>query len=90
VERGGDAVVGLFNTTTTLTSSPVTISTTAAALGLPADPRGYLVEDMWGRHSVVAGGAHVFWVSSAGVISATVPAEGVAFYRVIPIGHRHG
>jgi hypothetical protein len=90
VERGGDAVVGLFNTTTTLTSSPVTISTTAAALGLPADPRGYLVEDMWGRHSVVAGGAHVFWVSSAGVISATVPAEGVAFYRVIPVGHRHG
>jgi hypothetical protein len=90
VEHGGDAVVGLFNTTTTLTSSPVTITTTAAALGLPADSRGYLVEDMWGRHSVVAGGAHVFRVSSGGVISATVPAEGVAFYRVIPIGHGHG
>src|SRR5580693_3437213 len=28
VEHGGDAVVGLFNTTTTLTSSPVTITTT--------------------------------------------------------------
>jgi hypothetical protein len=89
VEHNGDAVVGLFNTTTTLSSSPVTITTTAAALGLPADPRGYLVEDMWGRHSVVAGGARVFRVSSAGVISATVPAEGVAFYRVIPIGSRH-
>src|SRR5580700_2953663 len=40
--RRGDGVVGLFNTTTTLSSAPVTISTTAAAIGLPPDPRGYL------------------------------------------------
>jgi hypothetical protein len=35
VERRGDAIVGLFNTTTALGSAPVAISTTAAAIGLP-------------------------------------------------------
>jgi Alpha galactosidase A/Alpha galactosidase C-terminal beta sandwich domain len=88
VEHRGDAVVGLFNTTTTLSSSPVTITITAAALGLPADPHGYLVENLWGSQSVV-GGARIFRISAAGVISATVPAEGVALFRVIPLGHRH-
>ena len=44
VERRGDAVVGLFNTTTKRSSGPVTISTTAAAIGLPADPHGYRVK----------------------------------------------
>jgi hypothetical protein len=85
VERRGDAVVGLFNTTTKLSSSPVTISTTAAAIGLPPDPHGYLVQDVWGRQSVAAGAPTSFKVSSAGNISATVPAEGVALYRVIPL-----
>lgn len=85
VERCGDAVVGLFNTTTRLSSQPVTVSTTAAAIGLPPDPHGYLVQDLWGRQSVAAGGARVFRVSSAGVIRATIPAEGVALYRVIPL-----
>jgi len=85
VERSGDAIVGLFNTTTTLSSAPVTISTTAAAIGLPPDPDGYLVQDLWGQQSVVAGGASSFQISSAGVIQAAVPAEGVALYQVIPL-----
>ena len=57
VERRGDAIVGLFNTTTALSSAPVTISTTAAAIGLPPDLHGYLVQDLWGQQSVVPGGA---------------------------------
>jgi Alpha galactosidase C-terminal beta sandwich domain len=77
--------VDLFNTTTALSSAPVTISTTAAAIGLPPDPHGYLVLDLWGRQSVAVGGAGVFRISSAGIIQATVPAEGVALYRVIPL-----
>jgi hypothetical protein len=85
VERRGDAVVGLFNTTTKLSSPPATISTTAAAIGLPPDPHGYLVQDLWGRQSVVVGGTRTFRISSAGVIQATIPAEGVALYRVIPL-----
>jgi hypothetical protein len=85
VERRGDAVVGLFNTTTKRSSGPVTISTTAAAIGLPPDPHGYLVQDVWGRQSVEVGGPAAFDISSAGNISATVPAEGVALYRVTPL-----
>ena len=85
VEHGGDAVVGLFNTTTTLTSSPVSISTTAAALGLRADPHGYRVQDLWGSQSTVVGGRTTFDISSAGKIRATVPPEGVALYRVTPL-----
>lgn len=76
---------GLFNTTTAPSSAPVTISTTAAAIGLPPDPDGYLVQDLWGQQSVVSGGASAFQVSSAGVIQAAVPAEGVALYQVIPL-----
>jgi hypothetical protein len=34
---------------------------------------------------VVAGGASAFQISSAGVIQAAVPAEGVALYQVIPL-----
>jgi hypothetical protein len=85
VERRRDAIVGLFNTTTALSSAPVTISTTAAAIGLRPDPHGYLVLDLWGPQSVVVGGRGTFRISSAGVIRATVPAEGVALYRVIPL-----
>ncbi len=84
-EPSGDAIVGLFNTTTKLSSSPATISTTAAAIGLPADPNGYEVQDLWGSQSVVVGGQTTFDISSAGNISATVPAEGVALYRVTPL-----
>jgi alpha galactosidase C-like protein/alpha galactosidase A-like protein len=85
VEKHGDAIVGLFNTTTKMSSAPVTISTTAAAIGLPADPDGYLVQDLWGGQSVVVGGQTRFGISSAGTISATVPAEGAALYRVTPL-----
>jgi hypothetical protein len=85
LESGGDAVVGLFNTSTKLSSSPVSVATTAAAIGLPADPNGYEVQDLWGGQSVVVGGQAAFDLSSAGKISATVPAEGVALYRVTPI-----
>jgi hypothetical protein len=85
VEPKGDAIVGLFNTDTDTTTSPVSIATTAAAIGLPADPQGYLVQDLWGRHSVAVGGQRVFCLSAAGNLSATVPAEGVALYRIIPI-----
>jgi Alpha galactosidase A/Alpha galactosidase C-terminal beta sandwich domain len=85
VEPGGDAIVGLFNTTTKLTSSPVAIATTAAAIGLPPDPNGYEVQDLWGSQSVVVGGQTTFDISSAGNISATVPAEGVALYRITPL-----
>ena len=85
VEPHGDAIVGLFNTTTSLSSEPVPVSTTAVAIGLPPDPHGYLVQDLWAGQSVVAGGASLFRVSSAGVIQATVPAEGVALYWVIPL-----
>jgi len=84
-ERCGDAIAGLFNTTTTLSSKPAKISTTAAAIGLPPDPHGYLVEDLWGAQSVAAGSGRTFRISSSGVIRATIPAEGVALYRVIPL-----
>ncbi|MGB6453078.1 MAG: glycoside hydrolase family 27 protein [Streptosporangiaceae bacterium] len=85
IESRGDAVVGLFNTDTDTTTAPVTIATTAAALGLPADPHGYLVQDLWGRDSVVAGSRAIFRISAAGNLSASVPAEGVALYRIIPL-----
>ena len=85
VEPSGDAIVGLFNTTTKLSSGPVTISTTAAAIGLPPDPHGYLVQDLWGSQSVVVGGTRTFRISSAGLIQAAIPAKGVALYRVIPL-----
>jgi hypothetical protein len=84
VEPRGDAVVGLFNTTTSLSSAPVTLSTTAAAIGLPADPHGYLVRNLWGSQSVV-GHRGTFRISAAGTITVKVPAEGVALFRVVPL-----
>ncbi|HSZ38752.1 MAG TPA: glycoside hydrolase family 27 protein [Trebonia sp.] len=83
-EPRGDAIAGLFNTTTDLSSKAVTISVTAKALGLPADGHGYLVQNLWGAQSV-AGGATTARISSAGVIRATVPAEGVALLRITPL-----
>ena len=78
VEPNGEVIVGLFNTTTKLSSGPVAIATTAAAIGLPPDPNGYEVHDLWAGQSVVVGGQTTYDISSAGDISATVPAEGVA------------
>jgi hypothetical protein len=65
--QNGDVAVGLFNTT----AKPEVISTTAAAIGLPASAH-YLRTDLW-THKVTETG---------GTISATVPPHGVAFYRI--------
>ncbi len=78
IETRGDGIVGLFNTNTNLKVPNETISTTAHAMGLPADARGYLVQNLWSGQS---------WkISSAGKITASVSSEGVALFRVTPIG----
>ena len=111
VEPNGDAIVALFNTTTTTTSANASISTTVAAINaaigtfnanvatktvgaaypppsmstLSVDPYGYELQDLWGTNSVVSGGSLTSTISSAGSISASVPPEGVALYRVTPL-----
>ncbi len=77
-EPSGDAVVGLFDTVQAPGATPEVITTTASALGLPASPGGYRVENLWtGSRETI---------SSAGQIEATVAPEGVALLRVIPVG----
>jgi len=66
----GDVAVALFNETGT----PATISTTAAAVGLPSAP-GYTLDDLW---------ANTTSTSQDGSISATVPAGGTVMYRITP------
>ena len=68
-EPDGDAVVGLFN----LSDSTQVVSTTAAALGLPA-AGAYLVNDLWSHLPA----------ETAGTIAANVAPHGVALYRVRP------
>ncbi|OLE23175.1 MAG: hypothetical protein AUG44_22835, partial [Actinobacteria bacterium 13_1_20CM_3_71_11] len=68
-EPNGDVIVGLFNTTT----SAQVVSATPALLGLPAAD-AYLLFDLW---------THLPQ-ETAGPVSATVPAHGVALYRVRP------
>ncbi|MFI9271762.1 glycoside hydrolase family 27 protein [Kitasatospora sp. NPDC052896] len=65
----GDVAVVLFNEN----SAPATVSTTASAVGLPADAAGYQLSDLW---------AHTVSTSSDGTISAQVPAGGSVMYRV--------
>lgn len=77
LEPRGDAAVGLFDTNQTPGAAPELISTTASALGLPASPGGYRVENLW-THSVQT-------ISAAGQIQETVVPEGVALLRVTPI-----
>jgi hypothetical protein len=77
-EPNGDGIVGLFDTSTALSAINDTISTTASAIGLPGDPLGYEVRDLWTGQTTT--------VSSGGAISASVPSEGVALYRVSPLG----
>jgi hypothetical protein len=72
-EPNGDAIVGLFNTN----ANPQTIATSASALGLPGGFTGYNVKDLWTHQST----------ETAGVIGASVPAHGVALYRVTPINN---
>jgi hypothetical protein len=80
VEPSGDGIVGLFDTSTDLGAHPDTISTTALAIGLPADPLGYRLVDLWtGRRS---------WLAPGSSLSAGVPPEGVALYRVVPLAPR--
>ena len=66
-EKNGDVIVGLFNTG----GNTAVVSTTAAALGLPASGR-YLLSELWTHKQT----------SSGGTIAADVPAHGVALYRV--------
>ncbi|MDQ1541204.1 MAG: alpha-galactosidase [Actinomycetota bacterium] len=75
-EPNGDAIVGLFNTS----SNAQALSTNASALGLPAGSTGYNVRDLWTHQST----------ETAGTISATVPAHGVALFRVTPINNPAG
>ena len=57
---------------------------------LAVDPNGYEVQDLWGTDSLDTGGSlatgvYAGTISSAGSISATVPSEGVALFRVTPL-----
>jgi alpha-galactosidase len=71
----GDVAVTLFNESTT---DPATMSTTAAAVGLPAGST-YHVEDLWSGQSSTTSGA----------ISAVVPPTATVMYRVSLPSH-HG
>jgi hypothetical protein len=75
-ERGGDGIVGLFDTSTDSSAANDTISTTARAMGLRRDRNGYEVQDLWTGQSSA--------IPSTGMITASVPSEGVALYRVMP------
>jgi alpha-galactosidase len=66
----GDRAVMLLNRGTT----PLTISTTARAAGLPR-AGAYAVRDLWAHTTA----------ESAGVIEASVPAQSAVLYRVAPL-----
>jgi hypothetical protein len=68
-EKNGDVVAGLFNTS----GAPQVVSTTAAAIGLPAGG-SYLLNNLW-THRLSETGS---------TIAADVPAHGVALFRVTP------
>jgi alpha-galactosidase len=72
---GGAYAVALFNET----SSAVTISTTAAAAGLPA-ASSYGLRDLWSGATQ----------TTTGTIGATVPAHGTTVFRVTPAGASGG
>ncbi len=63
----GDVAVALFNET----SSPTTITTTAAAAGARKAP-AYVLQDLWSKKKT----------ETAGTITANVPAHGTVMYRV--------
>jgi hypothetical protein len=65
-ERCGDVVVGLFNTG----SKAESISVSPASIGLPGG-KHYVIGNLWTHKTRTASG-----------VSATVPAHGVALYRV--------
>jgi hypothetical protein len=76
-ERSGDGIVGLFDTSTDLAAANDTISTTPAAIGVSNSPHGYLLQNVWTGQTALLG--------PTASITASVPAEGVALYRVIPL-----
>jgi hypothetical protein len=69
-EQNGDAIVGLFNTS----STPEVISTSASALGLPPGT-DYAVKDLWTHQTT----------ETTGTIGRNVAPHGVALYRVSPL-----
>jgi hypothetical protein len=71
-EKAGDVAAGLFNTS----GSSETITTSAAALGLPAGT-DYLVSDLWTGKKT----------ETTGAISEVVPSHGVALLRVSPLSN---
>jgi hypothetical protein len=71
-EKNGDVIVGLFNTG----SDARAVSTTAAALGLPAAP-DYSLQDLWSHTAI----------ESTGTIATNVAPHAVALYRVHALNH---
>lgn len=76
-ERSGDGVVGLFDTGTNLSAANDTITTTPSAIGVTSSPHGYLLQNVWTRQTS--------FLAPTASITASVPSEGVALYRVIPL-----
>jgi alpha-galactosidase len=74
---GGDVAVTLFNESTT---DAATMSTTAAAAGLPS-ASAYRLQDLWSGQSST---------SADGTISATVPPTGTVMFRISAAGHAGG
>jgi hypothetical protein len=72
IEKAGDVAVGLFNTT----DEPETITTSAAALGLPA-ATGYILNNLWTHQTT----------ETTGTITEVVPADGVALLKVTETGN---
>jgi hypothetical protein len=68
-EKDGNVDVGLFNTG----STPQTISTTTASLGLPAS-KDFLSRDLWTKKQT----------ETTGTLSASVAPHGVALLRITP------
>jgi hypothetical protein len=68
-EPAGDVIVGLFNTSTTNSEE---ISIAPSAIGLPAGCAAYALDDLWSHRTS----------RTSGQITASVPPEGVAFFRV--------
>jgi hypothetical protein len=69
-EKAGDVDAGLFNTS----GSSETITTSAAALGLPAGT-DYLVSNLWTGNKT----------ETAGTVSEIVPSHGAALLRITPL-----
>ena len=75
-ERSGDVIVGLFDTDQATGARAETLSTTATAVGLPADAAGYHVQNLWiGARRTV---------SATQTLAVQVAPEGVALLRITP------